>query len=124
MGGEEGGEVLLEISLRRVGEVVGDEMGIHIGCPGIGVVSASVGTVGDATLFEFLHDDVMEFKCHFSFWFFSGDFVGKFDEPVKILCLALVHPVSAVDKRSFDHLELFSRYHRQAGLEVLNDIEF
>ena len=116
MGGEESGEVLLEISLRRVGEVVGDEMGIHIGCPGIGVVSASVGTVGDATLFEFLHDDVMEFKCHFSFWFFSGDFVGKFDEPVKILCLAFGHPVSAIDKRSFDHFELFSGNHRQAGL--------
>jgi len=44
-----------------VGEVVGDEVAVHVGSPGVGVVPPAVGPVGDIPLLELLHDGVVEF---------------------------------------------------------------
>ena len=51
-------------------------------------------------------------------------FVGELDKPMEILRLLRGHPVSTVYKRSFDHFQLFPRYHWQPRLDILCYIIF
>ena len=50
------------------------------------------------------------------------NFVCHFNEPMKIVCLSLIHPVPAVDQGSFDHFELLPGNHWQSRLEVFDNV--
>ena len=86
-------------------------MGVHVGGPGVGIVAATVRTVGDVALLELLHDGVVEFEDDLLLGGVGGDLVGEFDEAVEVVGLGIAHPAAAVHQRRLYHLQLFPRNH-------------
>lgn len=114
--------MLLQLQWVRVSEVVGDQMGVHLSRPGVGVSSSSVGSVSDIPLLELVHDLFIQLHDNLPFRLRRINLISKLDKPMKILSFLGVHPVPTVHQRRFYHLELLSRYHTQPGLEILYNI--